>query len=98
MSLHALTFSVDLDSEGQLSYSYRADGDDPRPEEIAGALLAGAEAVIRQALFQEMQEQSPLGNEEFQRETSALESRLLLMDMVCHLPAREHNGFITTIE
>jgi hypothetical protein len=98
MTLQSLAFSVDLDADGQFTYSYRADGDDPRPEEIAVALLAGAEAVIRQALLQEMQEQSPLGNEEFQRETSALETRLFLMDLVCHLPERDQNGFITTIE
>jgi hypothetical protein len=98
MTLKSLRMGIDIADNGDLSTGFTAEGDDVSAEEVVVALLTAAESVLRREILAEMQADNPLGNEDFQRATARLEARVLLMDLVCHLPERDTDGVISGIE
>lgn len=96
--IRSVDLHVEIQEDGEFAYSFRAEGDDVDLEQIAVSALVGVEALLRQGIGDEKEAQDPLGNPEFHRGTTALEARLLLMDLVCHLPDKDQSGIITVIE
>jgi hypothetical protein len=86
-----------LDDPDRMEHTFRSEG---LPAEAVPMLLLGVvQAIVRQQVRQEMDEANPLGNAEMMDATAALEARLMLMDMVVHLPVVEdQQGIITAIE
>lgn len=95
MSGH-IALEIEVGDDGVVRHSFRADALDP--DAVPMLVLGAVQAIVSQRIRQDMEDENPLGNADFMAATSALEGRLMLMDMVVHLPAPGQDGIITTIE
>lgn len=86
---------VSVEMMGRFAFTIRADGIES--DAVPAILLAGVEALSRQQIRQDLEDESPLGNPDFMDTVAALEARIMLVDMAVHLPDADQIGIVTQV-